>query len=234
MRVLLFYESVKIEGPKKKILEFNEAGKFFDDKELKQFEQLCLALQAKEKFHDTKVNDYGSKILDKIISLPVDQVFPGLDIYRIFLTHPDASCHYKKFEEGANHVYTVTGVLKDKNAGDPAKMLALRCLVNMFKEQTAIFVLREKREKVIEAICGHLGNAKANIREAAVTALLNYSVVFLQKEDKEGQIQVMSGLGSLAGEKEEQVAKRLDAAVQNLIFKNSDASDLAKAMGLLK
>lgn len=134
MRTILLYESVKIEGPKKKILEFNTASNFFDDKEVKWFEGLCGVLQSKEKFYDTKITEYHQKVLDKIISLPIDQVFPGLDIYRIFLTHPDASCHFKKFEDGAQHLYTVTGVLCDKNAGDPAKMLALRCIVNMFKE----------------------------------------------------------------------------------------------------
>ena len=188
MRSSLFYDAVKIDGPKKKILEFNSESAFFDEKELKHFEALCQALSNKDKFYDTKINEYSQKILDKIISLPIDKIFPGLDIYRIFLTHPDASCHFKKYENRAQHLYTITGVLCDKNAGDPAKMLALRCLCNMFKEQTAIFVLREKREKVIEAVCSHLSNAKANIREAAVTVILNYSIIFLMKDDSEGTI----------------------------------------------
>ena len=85
-------------------------------------------------------------------------------------------------------MYTISGVLCEKSAGDPAKLLALRCIVNMFKEQTAIFVLREKRQKVIEVVCQHFSNPKANIRESAVTIILNFSVVFLMKDDKEGRI----------------------------------------------
>ena len=94
--------------------------------------------------------------------------------------------------------------------------------------------MREKREKVVEAVCNHLGNGKANIREAAVTVILNYSIIFLMKDDKEGRIQALSGLAAIAGEKEDQVSKRLSAAVNNLSYKNSEAKDLAKSLGLLK
>lgn len=69
--------------------------------------------------------------------------------------------------------------LQDKSAGDPAKMLALRCLVNMFREQTAIYILKEKASKVIDVVAAHVANPKANIREAAVTVLLNLSIAFL-------------------------------------------------------
>jgi len=58
MRTHLFYEAVKIDGPKKKILEFNEKEKFMDDKELKHFEGLCAALENKDKYHLTKIAEY--------------------------------------------------------------------------------------------------------------------------------------------------------------------------------
>ena len=38
MRSYLFYDAVKIDGAKKKILEFNATDNFMDDKELKSFE----------------------------------------------------------------------------------------------------------------------------------------------------------------------------------------------------
>lgn len=183
MRVFLFYDAIKIEGPKKKILEFNGTHNFMNEKDLKVFEGLCTVLEDKNKYHTTKINDYQSQLLDKLIGtqdrLPVEICFPMLDLYRIFLCHPDVACHFKKFEEGANHVTAICYPLRDKNAGDPAKMLALRCLVNMFKEMTAIFVVKEKYEKVIEAVTPHLSNPKTNIREAAITVLLNLSIAFL-------------------------------------------------------
>ena len=41
MRQALLYDTVKIDGPKKKILEFNEADNFMAGKELMHFDQLC-------------------------------------------------------------------------------------------------------------------------------------------------------------------------------------------------
>jgi len=134
MRQYLNYDIVKIDGPYKKILEFNETDKFLEDKELKHFESLRDILSDKDKFYNTKINEYHSQILDKLIALPVDKVFPCLDLYRIFLLHPDSSSHFKKFEMGANRVYTLCVPLADKSAGDPSKMLSLRCLCNLFRE----------------------------------------------------------------------------------------------------
>jgi hypothetical protein len=47
MRQPLFYDAVKVDGPKKKILEFNATDNFMDEKELKHFETLCNALADK-------------------------------------------------------------------------------------------------------------------------------------------------------------------------------------------
>ena len=99
-----------------------------------------------------------------------------MDLYRIFLCHPDMTTHFKKFEDGAARVYAMLAVLENNQSGDPAKMLALRCLANMFKDQSAIFILREKRQKVIECVSSQLMHPKANVRESAVTVILNYSI----------------------------------------------------------
>lgn len=111
MRSYLFYDAVKIDGPKKKILEFNDTDKFMDDKELKYFEQLCNNLSNKDNFWQTKIDREQSNLLTKLISLPNDKVFPCLDLYRIFLTHPDNTQHFKKYEVGWNHASTILSLL---------------------------------------------------------------------------------------------------------------------------
>ena len=114
MRQFLWYEAVKIDGPKKKILEFNATDKFMDDKELKVFESLCeVFAKGKDGYHLTKINEYHSQLLNKLLTLPVDRVFPCLDLYRIFLTHPDSVCHFKKFEDGWTHLSAVLGIVSD-------------------------------------------------------------------------------------------------------------------------
>jgi phospholipase A-2-activating protein len=111
MRTSLFYDAVKIEGPKKKILEFNETDKFMDDKDLKHFNTLCEVLSNKDMFYKTKIDEYHQALLTKLLELPVDKVFPCLDLYRIFLTHPDMVTHYKNFEQGWNHLSAFVHIL---------------------------------------------------------------------------------------------------------------------------
>lgn len=86
------------------------------------------------------------------------------------------------------HINTIMGHLGNKAATDPVKMLSLRCMCNLFRDQAAIFVLRDRREKVVEGLAVHLENPKATVREAAITALLNYSIQILNKDDPEGRI----------------------------------------------
>ena len=105
MRTMLYYDTVKVAGPQKKIVEFNEAGGFMDQKELKIFDKLCLVLADKDKYFNTKIEYDHLDLMNKLLEVPVDKLFPCLDLYRIFLLHPDASNHYKKFEDGANHLY---------------------------------------------------------------------------------------------------------------------------------
>ena len=44
------------------------------------------------------------------------------------------------------------------------------------------------RERVVEAVAKHLTNEKANIREAAITVYLNFSIALLTKDDPEARI----------------------------------------------
>lgn len=168
-----------------------------DIKELKTFERLCASLSDKNNFWNTKLDVAENELLNKLLALPIQKVFPCLDIYRIFLIHPNSTLHYKKFEEGVSHLYTLMGILDNKESGDPAKMLALRCIVNLFKDPSAQFILREKRQKVIACISPHLSNPKATVCEAAITVLLNYSIIYFLKDDPEGKIQCITALSIL-------------------------------------
>ena len=113
MRQALFYDAVKIAGPQKKINEFQEQHQFMDEKEVKVFAKLCEVLADPNKYYLTKVDDYAFALLVKLIEQPVDRVFPCLDLYRIFLCHPDMTTHFKKFEDGAARVYAMLAVLEN-------------------------------------------------------------------------------------------------------------------------
>jgi hypothetical protein len=51
--------------------------------------------------------------------------------------HPDSTLHYKKFEEGVSNLFNLMAILENKEAGDPAKMLSLRCIANLFRDSCA-------------------------------------------------------------------------------------------------
>lgn len=46
----MLYDAVKIDGPQKKILEFNAEDNFMDTKELKTFDRMCTSLSNKNNF----------------------------------------------------------------------------------------------------------------------------------------------------------------------------------------
>ena len=70
-------------------------------------------------------------------------------------------------------------MLEEPGAPDPAVMLALQVLANMFKWAAGEFVLRRKRERVLSVVANWLTAKNKNIRKAAATVCLNYSVVLL-------------------------------------------------------
>ena len=137
MRSILRYETIKIDGPKKKILEFAAADELLDDKDVKKFERLCGYLSDKSNFYNTKLDRDESELMDKLLTFPLDKIFPCLDLYRIFLLHPDSTVHFKKFEDGLTHLFKMLGVVERADSSDPAVMLALRCICNMFKDPSA-------------------------------------------------------------------------------------------------
>ena len=141
----------------------------------------------------------------KLINLKTEIVFPCLDLYRIFLCNPDMTCHFKKFEDGKSRVWSMINCITDKSATDPTIMCALRCLCNMSKDQSGIFVMRELRQKTMAAVSPHLGNAKNTIKEAAITIFLNYSITYLMKDDPEGRMQAITALGMVANESDAQL-----------------------------
>ena len=134
MRNCLYYDAVKLDGPKKKILEFVAEGKFLEEKELIHFEYLCNNLADKAKHVTSKMDMTQAGIMDRLLEFPVDKIFPCLDFYRIFLLHSDCGLHFKKFEEGMEHVFKLCNILQLGNCSDPNAMLSLRCLCNIFRD----------------------------------------------------------------------------------------------------
>ena len=85
-----------------------------DEKDLLKFNVLMKALEDKNNYWQTKVDEYELKLLIRLTELPNDRVFAALDLYRMFLTHPAMAHHFKKFEDGAARILRMVGLLENK------------------------------------------------------------------------------------------------------------------------
>lgn len=66
----IYFDSVKIDAPQKKILEFNaELGKL-NEKDLTYFELCCKVLSKPEFYHSSDVGPYQIEVIKKLLDFP--------------------------------------------------------------------------------------------------------------------------------------------------------------------
>ncbi len=153
------------------------------------FDSLLELIKNKAFYHSSKVSKQGFDLLKKLLTkFPPSKSFPILDIYRMFLLHPHSSEHYKLFESGLEYLNLLLSHLKDESSPQATHLVALRCLVNLFHNNASLFLLQQKRQYILDNTCQFLYNDNKNVRQAAITLLLNYSIQFLDKPDPEGKV----------------------------------------------
>jgi len=92
-------------GLMKKITTDNDSGVFNTangDKTMNavqkgKFVSLCNSLLDPAKFYSTKINSDQLDIMDKLLQVSLDKIFPILDLYRQVLLHPDSAPHFNVF-----------------------------------------------------------------------------------------------------------------------------------------
>lgn len=235
MKKYLYFDAINVEGPKKKILEFNANLQVLStQQELDLFESLLELIKNKAFYHSSKVSKQGFEIFKKMLTkFPSDKAFPVLDLYRMFLLHPHSSEHYKVFETALEYLNILVGHLKDPSAGQPTQLVALRCLVNLFNNSASLYCLQQKRQWIVESASPFLYTAdNKNIRQAAATLLLNYSILFLDKPDAEGKIQMLSAMsgGAVGKENDVQIALRMVTMLGNIQHQDAEAKEAVQAM----
>ena len=146
-------------------------------------------------YHSTKFSKQEYDVIKKLLKFPGDKAFPSLDIYRMFLIHPGATENYKVFETGIENLSALIGYLGD--SPQPTQLMVLRCLANLFKYPASIFVLTSKRQFVVDHTAVFISSDNKNVRNAVITLFLNFSILFLDKNDPEGRIQIVSALTEL-------------------------------------
>lgn len=127
------FDQVKIDGPKKKILEFNAELNALEGQDLVYFESMCKILAATQNYHRTEISPQQVKVLDKLLAFPIEKAFPCMDLYRIYLLHPTSYEAYAASDAGASYIQAMLRFISDTGHPKALIMLTLRGLSNLFK-----------------------------------------------------------------------------------------------------
>ena len=84
-------------------------------------------------------------VLKKLTSWPATKIMPVLDLLRMFFMHPQGSELFKVFEVGYEHLSVILSALKTQKESVPTVILGLRCIVNMFENNSSRYLLQQKR-----------------------------------------------------------------------------------------
>ncbi|CDW75382.1 transducin family protein wd-40 repeat family protein [Stylonychia lemnae] len=233
MKDLLFFDQIAIDGPKKKLLEFNSETQIMDAKEIETLDSLLELIKNKAFYHSSKVSKQGYELVRKILKFPCDKAFPSLDIYRMFLMHPSSSENFKVFETGIESLSLLISYIREQSSPQATQLMGLRCIVNLFKYPSPIFILKSKRQFIVDNIAHLIQSDNKNVRNALITIYLNYSVLFLDSEDPEGKIQIISALSDqVSKETDEQNRLRLKTTLQNFMVNDNDAEGFINSFGI--
>ena len=103
-RSKVMYEQIKLDGLKRKILEFNEELQVMDAQDLIYFESMIKILANTANYHRTEVTPQMLKCIDKCLTFPIEKAFPCMDLYRIYLLHPTSYEAYAASDAGAQYI----------------------------------------------------------------------------------------------------------------------------------
>ena len=234
MRNYIFFDQVKVDPPKEKIKEFNNELKSLDEKELQAFGRLVEVIGNKKDYQTSQIYKSEWDVLKKILSWPSKYLFPCLDLLRMFLNHSQASEMYKVYEHGSEQLSFFVAILSDKDDAWQNHLTTLKWVCNLFRHASSTFVVNSKYEKIIDSVVDFISHDKQAVRDAAVSVLLNYSILFLaKKDDNQGRIQSVSCLVEyLDQESDAKTFMKILATVGNLMFEDEDVKSLADGLGI--
>jgi hypothetical protein len=111
-------------------------------------------------------------VLKRCLDFPADKLFPALDLYRVYLLHPASSEGYSGSDGGAFYLSVILNPLMQPGAPKNNILLALRCLSNLFKNQSSQHTAIKNRQKIIDAASSFLSHEDKNVRQAVITLML--------------------------------------------------------------
>jgi hypothetical protein len=159
---------MNIEGPFKKLLEFNTK---LEDPNLSigpesTLKSLLDKISQSEYYHSSIFTDVELNLLYRISKWPQDLLIPFLDTLRMFLVHPASFTLFNKYIDMFSKLFEVL-----KNGIETQKILVLRILNNMFNHDLNRQLMIKKRQEVLDNVSVYLDSENNNIRSAVVSLL---------------------------------------------------------------
>ncbi|KAM7479274.1 hypothetical protein LguiA_027487 [Lonicera macranthoides] len=219
---MLVFDVAQFDGILKKVAEFNNA--LLSDPEKKNLSMteidisrlgaIARTLKDTSHYHTSRFSDADIILVLKLIKLwPLEMIFPVIDILRMIALHPDgAAVLLKHINDGNDTLMEL--IQKATKSPLPANLLtSIRAVTNLFKNSCYYPWLLKHRGEILDAFSSCYSSSNKNVQVSYSTLILNYSVLLIEKEDEEGQSQVLSAALEIAEEEKLEVDSKFRALV---------------------
>lgn len=119
----------------------------------------------------------------KLKEWPQDRLFPVIDLWRLFLVHPQSADYFKGSDRGTPFITQVVNLLTSDASG-PLGLCASRYLANLFIYQTNKYAVFDKRDFVLKAVEQVLGVSTNKHTKLACTSLLLNTAIVLHESSQ--------------------------------------------------
>ena len=147
-----------------------------NDKEWQSLTQIMNMLQDRPKYNEQKFNSEHYRLLDKLLTWPVDKLPPVLDLIRVLSLHPAFAEYCAKNFGFVKKILKIggNGLVHAVNG-----MLTCRIIINLFNRRVTAKVLEQNYTVIINNLLFNMMvEEKKNTRLAFVRVLLHYTYCF--------------------------------------------------------
>ena len=235
----ILYDSVKADGPIKKINELNEkipendpVNKKLQEYQLKLIAKVINIIGNKNFYHNSKFGEIELKeFLNLFTAWHDDYLIPVFDVFRMFLNHPESGLLFKQVGGGIEQLAILLQNIKNSN-NMTIKILVLRCLCNLFNNEYSKSLLTvTKKDEILNILSGLQDSDNKNIRSGIASLLFNYSTTLCNSEDSDSALQICAIINELlAKETDEDNIITILKTLANLFVVNKNNRTMANEM----
>ena len=117
---------------------------------------------------------------------PKEKLFPAVDLWRLFLCHPQSGDIYKGADRGFQHILFVLEIVKSDPSDSPLTLCCCRYFANLFCYSVQKWAAVELGASIIPAVAKILqGKPGKPTMQAAVAVLANFACTLCEKKNAE-------------------------------------------------